>query len=160
VSSTTPLGAGSPASGTVSVAVACFTADLAAISEAPEAGRWELQATPEALAVWVTMAPEAVPEERFHAMLKWTAYPTSPPSVKFGDPNTGRVDVLRDWPTGGPMRPEAACLCVSYTAEGFGMHPEWVNSSAHRWDSRGNAVLKVVRWLQHDLDTTFAGRHA
>jgi hypothetical protein len=50
-------------------------------------------------------------------------------------------------------------MCVSYTAEGFAMHPEWVRDPLRRWDVRGNGLLKVIRWLQEDLDVHFAGRH-
>ena len=106
------------------------------------------------------MSPTSAPNEHFHAILRWASYPEMAPSVKFGDPVSGRVDKLSDWPMGGPMRPESGDLCVSYSVEGFGLHPEWRTDPLRRWVSHGNVLLKVVRWLQDDLDATYAGRHA
>jgi hypothetical protein len=110
------------------------------------------------LEVWVTFTPAQHPKERLFARLVWDRYPDHAPSVLFRDPETGRLDVPRAWPTGGPFRPMQG-LCVNYTREGFGLHPEWVSDPRLRWRTDGNALLKVIRLMQDSFDTEYAGRY-
>lgn len=111
-----------------------------------------------ALEVHVTMSPAAHPTENFVARLVWSRYPDAAPSVTFIDPATGRSDIPQAWPTGGPFRPVMG-LCCNYTAEGFGLHQEWIKDPRFRWRADGNVLLKVIRLLQEDLDNHYAGRH-
>ncbi|MGQ0815837.1 MAG: hypothetical protein ACT4O1_15510 [Gemmatimonadota bacterium] len=108
--------------------------------------------------VHVRLSPIGHAEEFFYARLVWEKYPDAAPSVLFFDHETGRTDVARAWPTGGPFRPMTG-LCVNYTREGFALHPEWVSDPRLRWRSDGNVLLKVIRLLQDDLDAYYSGRH-
>lgn len=110
------------------------------------------------LEVFVTFVPGQHSTENFYARLAWDRYPDHPPSVLFRDPDTGRLDVPQAWPTGGPFRPMTG-LCVNYTREGFGMHPEWVSDARFRWRTDGNVLLKVIRLMQDSFDHEYAGRH-
>jgi hypothetical protein len=133
-----------------------FRDDFDAIAQCEDASRWSLVlAGP--LEVWATLAPATATNELFQARLEWARYPDEPPSVLFRDPDTGRLDVPNAWPTGGPVRPMTG-LCVSYTREGFALHPEWRNDPTCRWSSVGNVLLKVIRNLQSDLDSSYSGR--
>jgi hypothetical protein len=130
--------------------------DAAAVAQCEDGGRWTLVlAGP--LDVWVTLRPSTAPAESFQARLLWTKYPDDPPSLLFRDPDTGRLDVPGAWPVAGPVRPMIG-LCVSYTKEGFALHPEWAGDPTCRWAPFGNVLLKVIRSLQEDLDTSYTGR--
>lgn len=131
--------------------------DLSAIANEPDANRWAFERR-QGLTVWVTVSPEAAPQEAFVAQLQWSDYPGNrPPSVKFVDPVTGRLDNPKAWPKAQGFRPQSLDICANWTAEGFGLHPEW-NQTDARWTSKGNVLLKVVRFLQSTLDTTYEGR--
>lgn len=126
----------------------------------PEASRWKLE-KPGPLEVWATICPASSPEEKFQARLLWGVYPDEPPSLKFRDPTTGRLDLPTAWPNlpGRAFRPASLDACVSWTSEGFSLHPEWRADPKYRWDSRGNVLLKILRTLQEELDTYYEGRH-
>lgn len=124
----------------------------------PEAGRWKLE-KPASLEVWVTLAPANSPAEKFQARLLWHEYPGEAPSLKFCDPTTGRLDLTSAWPKIRGFRPTSFDTCVNYSAEGFGLHPEWRNDPRYRWDAKGNVLLKVLRILQDEFDNHFDGRH-
>jgi len=108
--------------------------------------------------VHVDLVPVTQQGELFRARLFWDQYPDAAPSIVFCDVASGRSDVPRAWPTGGPFRPMTG-LCVNYTREGFALHPEWVRDPRLRWRTDGNVLLKVVRLLQDDLDNYYSGRH-
>lgn len=66
--------------------------DFEKVLTVPEASRWKLEkAGP--LEVWATMTPSSNAEESFQARLLWRVYPDEPPSLKFRDPATGRLDL-------------------------------------------------------------------
>jgi hypothetical protein len=131
--------------------------DLREAISVPEASRWQLQrAGP--LEVWASMSSSSNPGEVFLARLLWTQYPEPPPSLKFRDPATGRLDVPTAWPIVRGFRPASLDACVNWCAEGFNLHPEWRSDPSLRWDSNGNVLLKVVRILQDELDGHFQGR--
>jgi hypothetical protein len=109
------------------------------------------------LEVHVTFRPATRPTDAFCARLVWGRYPDQAPSVVFIDPVTGRSDVPQAWPTGGPFRPVIG-LCVNYTREGFGLHPEWVADPTARWIVDGNVLLKVIRQMQRSFDHEYGGR--
>lgn len=123
-----------------------------------DASRWEL-AKPEPLDVRATMSPQAAPDESFQVRLVWVRYPEDPPSLKFRDPATGRLDLPHAWPQAPGLRPSSLDACVNWTAEGMALHPEWRTDPRFRWDPRGNVLLKVLRTLQELLDEHFGGRH-
>ncbi|RUX21595.1 hypothetical protein EOA27_05670 [Mesorhizobium sp. M2A.F.Ca.ET.037.01.1.1] len=124
---------------------------------ADDATRWHLDRKA-GLEVWVTLAPAGHEEESFTARLLWQVYPGDlPPSVLFVDPATGRLGVAGAWPTGSGFRPPND-ICATWTLEGYLTHPEWKTDPTKRLVIRGNALLLIVRTLQHELDINFAGR--
>lgn len=124
----------------------------------PDAARWTLE-NPATLEVWATLVPAAAPAEKFQARLLWREYPGEAPSLKFRDPASGRLDLASAWPKIRGFRPTSFDACVSYCAEGFGLHPEWKTDPRYRWDAQGNVLLKVLRILQDEFDNHFDGRH-
>jgi hypothetical protein len=131
--------------------------DFVEAGEVPEAGRWILE-MPSGLEVLVTLAPAREPHEKFQARLLWTKYPDAPPSLKFRDPGTGRLDVRQAWPVARGFRPQSLDACVNWCAEGFAIHPEWRNDPRFQWNSSGNPLLWVLRQLQEELDEHYQGR--
>lgn len=132
--------------------------DYQKASGVPEASRWKFE-KPAPLEVLVTMSPVTNPEESFQARLLWRVYPDQAPSLKFRDPQTGRIDVTAAWPKVRGFRPGSLDACVNWCEEGLNLHPEWKTDPKFRWDSRGNVLLKVLRILQDELDEFFQGRH-
>jgi len=133
--------------------------DFAEVLTTEDFKRWVLElAAP--LEVWAKMSPATKSEEIFQARLLWPRYPDDPPSLKFRDPATGRLDLPKAWPLVPGFRPNSLDACVSYCSEGFALHPEWRNDPRYRWDSRGNPLLKVLRILQQELDERFSGRYS
>ena len=122
-----------------------------------DAARWRLEKAG-ALEVFATMSPASCPSESFQARLLWSLYPDQPASLKFRDPATGRLDLPSAWPQVRGFRPNSLDACVSWCLEGFNAHPEWRNDPKVRWDPRGNALLRVLRILQWELDDHFQGR--
>jgi hypothetical protein len=72
--------------------------DFAEAGDVPEAARWKLE-MPSDLEVLVTLAPAREPNEVFQVRLLWTRYPDCPPSLKFRDPKSGRLDMPRHGPS-------------------------------------------------------------
>ena len=133
--------------------------DLQEVLDTPDATRWTLE-KPGPLEVWATMSPAGHAAEVFQARLLWSRYPDEPPSLKFRDPATGRLDLPRAWPQVRGFRPSSLDACVTWTLEGMNIHPEWRNDARNRRDPRGNVLLKVLRILQDELDQYFQGRAA
>ena len=125
---------------------------------APDASRWKLE-LPTPLEVLAVMSPSSAPEEAFQARLLWSVYPDEPPSLKFRDPRTGRLDLTSAWPRVRGFRPPSLDACVNYSLEGFIAHPEWRNDPRFRWDPSGNVLLKELRTIQSELDNHYQGRH-
>ncbi|MGH6956805.1 MAG: hypothetical protein ACREEW_09110 [Caulobacteraceae bacterium] len=122
-----------------------------------DAQRWSLTRKND-LVVWVEVHPVDHPGERFTARLLWSEYPGDlPPSVMFVDPVTGSSAVRSAWPTGAGFRPPSD-ICATWTREGYQLHPEWLGDKSKRLVIRGNALLLVLRVLQHELDCNFTGR--
>lgn len=122
-----------------------------------DAQRWKLEkAGP--LEVWAMMSSKSGTQELFQARLLWGSYPEPPPSLKFREPTTGRLDLPSAWPIVRGFRPASLDACVNWCIEGFNLHPEWKNDPNFMWDFRGNPFLKVLRILQEEMDNTFQGR--
>jgi hypothetical protein len=131
--------------------------DLTKALACEDAARWKLElAGP--LEVLVSLSPAGAPKEVFQARLLWAVYPGQPPSLKFRDPATGRLDVPTAWPVLRGFRPGTLDACVNWCAEGFALHPEWRKDPRNRWGTHGNVLLRVVRTLQDELDTCCGGR--
>jgi hypothetical protein len=126
---------------------------------ADEAGRWDIQRVGP-VELHVTLSPVGDPAERYLARLLWPDYPDQPPSVKFIDPDTGRLDLTCAWPMATGVRPTEFDICVPWTSEAHAIHTEWRVDPNFRWDNRGNALLKVLRSLQDLLDHDYMGRAA
>ena len=132
--------------------------DFVEVLATGDASRWKLEkAGP--LEVLVTMSSLKALEEEFQARLLWVIYPDEPPSLKFRDPQTGRLDITSAWPRVRGFRPTSFDACVNYTMEGFNLHPAWRTDPSIRWDSRGNSLLKVLRRIQAELDEFYEGRN-
>jgi len=122
-----------------------------------DAVHWELEkASP--LEVLVSLSPAGHPDDKFQARLLWAVYPGQPPSLKFRDRATGRLDLPTAWPQVRGFRPTTLDACVSWCSEGFLNHPEWRDDPKIRWDPHGNVLLKVLRILQDELDNHYQGR--
>ncbi len=131
--------------------------DVAEVRRTKDATRWEIQyVAPDV--VLVTMSPKDSPAEMFRSRWTWTVYPANPPSLKFQDIATGRLDLTSAWPMFPGSRPTSFDTCVNWTAEGFGLHAEWKTDANYRWMSDGNVLLKVLRILQEKLDDEYQGR--
>ena len=133
--------------------------DFQRVLEMPEAVHWDLK-NPTRLEILATMRPAGNPVEEFQARLQWSEYPgDNAPSLKFRDPETGRLDLTSAWPKIRGFRPTSFDACVNYCAEGFALHPEWKNDQRFRWNVSGNVLLKVLRILQDEFDSYYEGRH-
>ena len=131
--------------------------DFEEVLSISDCSRWKLE-LPSDLEVLATMHSVKVPSELFQARLLWTKYPDLPPSLRFRDPSTGRLDLLQAWPIIRGFRPQSLDACVNYCAEGFVLHPEWVQDPRFRWDPSNNPLLRVLRTLQEELDEQYQGR--
>jgi hypothetical protein len=123
-----------------------------------DAARWALTKA-DLLEIWASMSPGSAPTELFQARLLWGAYPGQAPSLKFRDPDAGRLDMPTAWPLVRGFRPQSLDACVNWCLEGLGLHPEWKTDGRYAWDPRGNVLLKVLRILQDELDHHFQGRY-
>jgi hypothetical protein len=136
-----------------------FDDDLAEALQVEDAAQrgWIIERVAE-LEIYATLSPGSRPTERFQARLLWDVYPANPPSLKFRDPLSGRLDLKSAWPVVQGYRPDQLDACVNWTSEGFVTHPEWKADANARWNPKGNAVLRVLRLLQKDLDDRYTGR--
>lgn len=123
-------------------------ADLGAVRTAASDRLWAL--VHEDLIVTVDMTSR-VDGESYRLRLSCLGYPDSPPSVMPIDPETGRSDMVRAWPACEGFRP-VGDICMPLTAEGFALHPEWMNDPALRLISSGNPILRVFEELQAQID--------
>jgi hypothetical protein len=131
--------------------------DFEDASSTTDASRWVLN-MPRDLEIAVTMHPGTVPSEQFQARLLWNKYPDEPPSLKFRDLATGRLDVFEAWPLIRGFRPQCLDACVNWCLEGFSLHPEWKTDPRFRWDPSNNPLLRVLRTLQDEFDDQYQGR--
>lgn len=134
-----------------------FLDDFEEVKGTPDSARWKLE-MPSDLEVFVTISPAGLPNQQFQARLLWSRYPDDPPSLKFRDPATGRLDLPQAWPVVRGFRPQSLDACVNWCAEGFVLHPEWRTDPRLRWNPSGNPLLRVLRQLQEELDDHFQGR--
>ena len=131
--------------------------DFEEASGVPDASKWRLE-MPGDFEVLAMMTPASASNGKFQARLLWTEYPDKPPSLKFRDPETGRLDLPQAWPAARGFRPQSFDACVNWCAEGFKLHPEWTNDARLKWNPNGNPLLWVLRQLQEELDEYYQGR--
>lgn len=132
--------------------------DFAEAITTHDSSRWRLErAGP--LEVYASVSSARCPSDTFQARLMWARYPEDAPSLKFREPDSGRLDLPRAWPRVRGFRPASLDACVNWCAEGLALHPEWRNDPKFRWDSRGNVLLRVLRTMIDEFDTCCEGRH-
>lgn len=134
-----------------------FDDDLKEVLELEESHRWKVERVSD-LEIYVTASPAKASAEVFQARFCWNVYPGEPPSYKYRDPKTGRLDLTSAWPEVPGYRPTNFDACVNWSAEGFIAHPEWRNDPNIKWNPKRNALLKVLRYMQRDLDEKFVKR--
>jgi hypothetical protein len=134
-----------------------FAQDLAEALQVEDAQRWKVEKVG-ALEIYAEISSVKAPDEKFQARLLWVVYPDEPPSIKFRDPQSGRLDMATAWPIVRGFRPANLDTCVNYSSEGFVTHPEWKKDLNLKWNSNGNAVLRILRTLQSEVDEHFSGR--
>lgn len=135
-----------------------FGEDIDEVLSSEDAQRWKFEKTGD-LEVHLTFYPKDYPEDVYMVRLHWNRYPGEPPSVKFRNIQTGSYEDSFAWPIIPGARPTSFDICRSYCLEGMNLHPEWKNDSKYVWDDTGNVLLKVIRWLQKDLDYRYGGRY-
>jgi len=134
-----------------------FAQDLEAALAVDDAQRWKVERV-DGLEIYVEISSAKAPGEKFQVRLLWSVYPGEPPSIKFRDPQSGRLDIKTAWPVVRGFRPENLDTCVNYSSEGFVTHPEWKKDLNYKWNPNGNSVLRILRTLQSEMDDHFAGR--
>jgi len=135
-----------------------FEDDLRAAEKTEDAKRWQLELG-EQQEVFVTLVSAADPDNKYQARLAWRSYPLNAPSLKFRNPTTKSISEPTAWPNVRGFRPTNLDACVNWCEEGFIAHPEWRNDPKYRWRSEGNALLRVLRILQAEMDDYYQGRH-
>jgi hypothetical protein len=106
---------------------------------------------------WAVLTPMSAPAERFYARIRWTQYPGAPASVRYADGVRCQTSVARAWPIIPGYRVPND-ICKPFTAEGYGLHPDW-KTGPTAWSSAGNPFLATVQQLQFDLNNQYGGRH-
>src|SRR5689334_17052331 len=102
-----------------------FTQELAKARGLPEAERWKIERDPMVpLGLTIELWPVSAPEDRYLARLHWADY-FGPPSLKFLNPVNGAENDPTAWPQCRGFRPSSLDACVSWTAEGHRLHPDW-----------------------------------
>src|SRR6266705_3817903 len=99
------------------VCVDLFNEDFAEALADQDAAMWELKRG-NPLEFTARVSSMNAPDEVFITRFTWTAYQDEPPSFKFVDPATGRVDVAEAWPNCDGFRPTSFDACVPWTKEG------------------------------------------
>jgi hypothetical protein len=108
--------------------------------------------------LWLTLSPLRDPEQSYYVRVAWEGgYPQSPPSVKFADGVIGCLNVTSAWPVIPGYRSGEFDICQPSTAEGYKVHPEWVDGP-EAWPSTGNPLLWVIERLISDMTNNYQGR--
>jgi len=135
-----------------------FEQELIEVRALPESSRWTLErdeAVP--LGLIAQMYSVKDPEALYLARIRWVSY-LKPPSLKFLNRQTRADNDPTAWPQCRGFRPSSLDACVSWTAEGHGLHPEWANSTRAAYSEPEAPMQFALLTLQHELDTTYTGR--
>lgn len=135
-----------------------FEDDLQVVEKTEDAKRWKVERGAHQ-EVFVTLASTVDPGNMYQVRLAWRSYPLDAPSMKFRNPLTKSVSEPTAWPNVRGFRPTNLDACVNWCEEGFVAHPEWRNDPKYRWRPEGNALLRVLRILQSEMDDYYQGRH-
>lgn len=135
-----------------------FEDDLRDTEKVQDAKRWKLERG-EHQELFVTLASAADPDNKYQVRLAWRSYPLDAPSMRFRNPVTKSLAEPTAWPNVRGFRPTNLDACVNWCEEGFVAHPEWRNDPKYRWRAEGNALLRVLRILQSEMDDYYQGRH-
>jgi len=134
-----------------------FQMELEEVKTLPEADRWKLtrdESVP--LGILVEMHPRSKPDELYLARVRWSEY-FKPASLKFLNRDTHTDGDQTAWPRCLGFRPAGLDACVSWTAEGHALHPEWANSPRTVFKVEAPLQFMLLQ-LQHELDFTYQGR--
>lgn len=138
--------------------LALFEEELQTVRELPEANRWQLERDDSVpLGLFAEMRPRGYPDDLYKARIRWTDY-FGPLSLKFIDIETGADDVPAAWPKCFGFRPSSFDACLSWTAEGHLLHPEWKNSAARRFPKVDAPMQHALLCVQYSLDNSYTGR--
>ncbi|MDQ6613306.1 MAG: hypothetical protein M3083_00685 [Actinomycetota bacterium] len=105
---------------------------------------------------WLAIRPATDPAQVYVARLTWLRHPHDPPSVTFTTGVGGEAGAVSAWPIIPGYRAPGD-ICMPFTAEGFGLHPDW-RAGPDAWEPTGNPYLRVATQLQDDLDHRYQGR--
>ena len=134
-----------------------FEDDAREVETAEDSTRWRLERGGQQ-EIFVTLSSAADPANKYQARLAWRSYPHDAPSVKFRNPSNGSLSEPTAWPVVRGFRPGNLDCCVNWSEEGFVAHPEWRNDPKLRWRPDGNALLRVLRILQSEMDDHYSAR--
>lgn len=138
--------------------LALFEEEWRDVRSLPEASRWELERDDSVpLGIFVVMHPKSNPAERYKARLCWSNY-FGAVSLKFVSLQNNESAAPTDWPQCGGFRPSSMDACVSWTAEGHALHPEWANSTKNAFPKLELPMHFALLKLQFELDNTYTGR--
>lgn len=138
--------------------LALFEQEFADILASPDAARWVLErdmAVP--LGLYATLRSSKAPEEAYLARLRWTKL-FEPPSLKFVTLDTRSAEIPLAWPQCNGFRPASLDACVSWTAEGHQLHPDWRDSTRTAFRPRDRPIHFAIELIQHELDCSYQGR--
>lgn len=135
-----------------------FASELSQVRRLPEADRWKLDRDVTVpLGITVEMSPASAPDEKYLARLVWRDY-FGPPSLKFLNLVTKAETDCTAWPQCRGFRPSSLDACVTWTAEGHQLHPDWKTADRTAFKSPEAPMQFALLTLQHEMDTTYTGR--
>lgn len=135
-----------------------FEQELSEVRGLPEASRWTLERDPAVpLGVLVEVHSVKEPSEVFLAQVRWDDY-FKAPSLKFLNRQTRSATDVTAWPQCRGFRPASFDTCVSWTAEGHKLHPEWANSPRTAFPQVESPMQYILLTLQNELDAHYTGR--
>jgi hypothetical protein len=135
-----------------------FEQELSEVRALPEAIRWKLERDPTVpLGLTVEVHSVKDPAEVFLARIRWDDY-FKAPSLKFLNRQTLADTDVRAWPQCRGFRPSSLDACVSWTAEGQKLHPEWSSSPRTAFPQVESPMQYILLTLQNEMDMFFTGR--
>lgn len=135
-----------------------FEQELEKVRGLKEAARWRIERDIQVpLCLTVEMSPAGAPDEKYLARFRWADY-FGPPSLKFLNRETRADTDCTAWPQCRGFRPTSLDACVSWTAEGHKLHPDWGSNPRTAFQPKEAPVQFALLTLQHELDTSYTGR--
>ena len=138
--------------------LALFEEELQSAQNLPEAIRWQLERDKSVpLGLFASMHPISKPTEIYKARIRWTDY-FNPFYLKFINFETGADDDPTAWPIFFGSRPAALVACISVTAEGHALHPDWKDSVDNAFPKVELPMQYALLQVQFLLDSSYEGR--